>query len=260
MPKLYKFTKLSSFLNKNNFPKANASQESLVITAVDFKQAYSAKQISFDSDGIYYTVNGTKVKGFMFLGEYSTAEYGGKPKIHTQKCDTIQRFLSKGTFKARYLWSNSRVVTYRDRDIPSKEYKDCRLSICGHCKKMEGYSTIKTSEQFFKKFTKDLKITKPKSEKTDIFGYSFGWEKISKRYREKHNYTCEQCKVSVEDRFDRKYIHVHHVDNNKQNNNSSNLKCLCIDCHSKVDKYHKKNFGSGFRARELMAFRKKYKS
>ena len=31
----------------------------------------------------------------------------------------------------------------------------------------------------------------------------------------------------------KKDLHVHHIDGVKWNNNSNNLKVLCIDCHSK---------------------------
>ena len=50
--------------------------------------------------------------------------------------------------------------------------------------------------------------------RSDMFGYTWDWEKISEAYREKKNYICEKCKIEVEP-LDRFYIHVHHKDKDK---------------------------------------------
>ena len=80
---------------------------------------------------------------------------------------------------------------------------------------------------------------------TNLFGYTRDWEYISREYREKHEYTCENCGLKLEDDYDRQYMHVHHISGDKLNNNESNLKCLCLYCHSHVDKIHYKNLTSG---------------
>ena len=79
----------------------------------------------------------------------------------------------------------------------------------------------------------------------DIFGYTRNWDDISRKYREKHDYTCEECGLRIDNLYDRQYIHVHHIDANKLNNTESNLRCLCLRCHSSVDKFHRKNLREG---------------
>ena len=84
------------------------------------------------------------------------------------------------------------------------------------------------------------------------------WEKISREFRESHNYTCEECGITIEDPFDRQFIQVHHKNGDKTDNNPKNLKCLCINCHANVDSTHKKNFNRGANAILLDDFKRKY--
>ncbi|MFW1170101.1 HNH endonuclease, partial [Vibrio parahaemolyticus] len=62
-------------------------------------------------------------------------------------------------------------------------------------------------------------------------GYSDDWSKISSHYRVERNFECEECEVNM--RSNRALLHVHHVSGVKSDNRPSNLRALCIDCHSK---------------------------
>lgn len=70
-----------------------------------------------------------------------------------------------------------------------------------------------------------------------------GWQKISKRIRERDHYTCQQCQKT-----DKKLL-VHHIDwkgkrrgvpTHKWNNEDSNLVTLCYKCHNSIHR-HKSN-------------------
>lgn len=58
--------------------------------------------------------------------------------------------------------------------------------------------------------------------------YSFGWEEISKRIRERDSYICQNC-----GKFGN---HVHHIDRDRKNDNDDNLITLCPSCHGGVKK------------------------
>lgn len=60
--------------------------------------------------------------------------------------------------------------------------------------------------------------------------YAKDWEYVSHQYRSEQNFVCENCGVDLSRR--KFLLHTHHVDQNKANNNFSNLKALCVLCHA----------------------------
>ena len=60
--------------------------------------------------------------------------------------------------------------------------------------------------------------------------YSIDWDEISQKYREQQNYTCENCQINLS--HSKKYLHVHHINEVKSDNDFNNLKVLCIKCHA----------------------------
>ena len=68
---------------------------------------------------------------------------------------------------------------------------------------------------------------------------------LFKAFRETKNYKCENCSYKLPDMQFSKFIQTHHINSfDKLNNKRSNLKCLCVKCHSTVDDYHRKQFTS----------------
>ena len=233
--------------------------------------------------------SGVKHVGFLYLQDYKLDEYG-PPKYHLCNCSTIQQFKLNGFFN-KYRWANTEAVTVINRDTGVEVHYD-HLDLCKNCasiiRSLAGQVTFQTSEEFvcFVKhkvykneeagynglygesgvaaIANDIRkelglIDIDPSAEYDIFGYVHGWEQISKAFREKHNYTCAKCGICIEDPIDRRFIHVHHKDGNKANNNENNLVCLCIDCHAHIDAHHEENFSSGANSVLLKAFKKKYK-
>ena len=98
----------------------------------------------------------------------------------------------------------------------------------------------------------------PEQVEVDIFGYTRDWEEISKAYREAHDYTCENCGLKIDDLYYRQYMHCHHIDGNKLNNSNSNLKCLCLRCHSQVDDNHRRNLTTGANRFAFEDFERQY--
>jgi len=70
--------------------------------------------------------------------------------------------------------------------------------------------------------------------------YSKNWNIISKKVKERGSYICKNCGFRPSDSYEKRFIHTHHINGDKQNNFEDNLKLLCIKCHSDVDIYHKR--------------------
>lgn len=76
----------------------------------------------------------------------------------------------------------------------------------------------------FNQLPKYTEFTAPKNEYTDE------WREISNKYKEFKNWICESCGGDFS--RNKSYLDTHHIDSNKYNNNYSNLKALCKDCHA----------------------------
>lgn len=61
--------------------------------------------------------------------------------------------------------------------------------------------------------------------------YTPDWSIISRKLREEYNWTCQNCQIQLENNLKR-FLHVHHINGQKTDNKSANLKVLCIRCHS----------------------------
>lgn len=199
-----------------------------------------------------------KQQVFLYKRDYHLEKYG-KPRFHICKCEKIEEFISSGGFREHYVRANSDPVPVIDLDNGRWEEDIDGLPLCQYClNKVREYGRISSTE-----FVELLKQAKgpeenPEVQEVDIFGYTRDWEDISRRYREEHDYTCERCGLKITDIYDRQYIHCHHKDMNKLNNKKSNLECLCMRCHSRVDSFHLKNLTSGANRIIIAEFNRKY--
>lgn len=255
-PSFGTFEKSNQTLDKRHYPKVEGGSGFKVIK-VDFEKASKDDKIDFREDGIYYTdEEGIKRKGYMFIKEAWYTFEGKKqklPKFHLVECETIKDFIKNGRFKYRFEWSNSNVNDIIDKGDNHKKHPDQVLPLCTYCSKQIADS-VPTTEAFFESLNETERQTT--DIEVDLFGYTKDWEAISRKYKEGVNYTCETCQRQPKSDMDSRYWHTHHKDSDKLNNEASNLACLCIECHSKVDESHGDNFkGSA----SLVAFLKKYK-
>lgn len=237
---IYDFNRLKRFLESRGMHvgKAEAYRP---IENVDVDINDLRNNIEFTNEGIFLkTPEGDKQQIFLYKRKYHMQEFG-KPRYHICKCKTIEEFMARGTFRLEYRRANTESVKVIDMDDHDREKIVSDLPLCQNCMEVINDYTRRTSSDFVK-ILQEAK--KEETTDVDMFGYTYDWEKISEAYREKKNYICEKCKIEVEP-MDRFYIHVHHKDKDKTNNNESNLRCLCIRCHSRVDATHRKNFSKG---------------
>ena len=85
-------------------------------------------------------------------------------------------------------------------------------------------------EDFFLSYS-TLFRTLPSAIRQKQGGYSSDWSEISKALRKKRNWCCESCKLDLSK--NPQLLDAHHVNGNKADNDESNLKALCKDCHRK---------------------------
>jgi len=61
--------------------------------------------------------------------------------------------------------------------------------------------------------------------------YTLDWDSISKQYRKKQHYICQDCGVDLNS--EKYLLHTHHLNRDKYDNREENLIALCANCHKK---------------------------
>ncbi|MBR6629404.1 MAG: HNH endonuclease [Bacteroidaceae bacterium] len=259
---IYEFKGLKNLLTSLGYQveKATGYRE---VENVDVDLNDLQNNIDFTEDGIFLidANDGSRQQIFLYKRNYRLRTYG-KPRFHIRKCKVIQDFMDLGTFRQEYRRANTNPVLVCDVDDNNTDKLVDDLPLCKYCARMvaQEYQGMHSKE-----FVEILREASENSEENiggtvevDIFGYTKDWEMISKAYREEHNYTCECCGVHIDDPYDYYYMHVHHINGDKTNNRKSNLRCLCIRCHSQVDEIHISNFSKGAKRILVSQFNEKY--
>jgi hypothetical protein len=173
-------------------------------------------------------------------------------KYHIYKCSTISQMFDSGR-KHRYKINNRENGTFyyklfNKNNKKLDERENQKLNICKNCLKqfLNRYPSDYEVENFNLKlfhhknnsfFSFDTsKLEKGEDAKNNE--YSRQWREISTQFKAKKNYTCEKCDWKANNSYQKKFIHTHHQNGDKTNNGKDNLKVLCIECHSNVDRYH----------------------
>lgn len=246
---IFDFAPLKAFLQSRGYKVGNRKPYEPVppddVTVDDLRNG----TIEFSSDGIFVKCSdGVERQVFLYKKDYHLQQYG-LPKFHICKCSVIDEFVNSGGFGQHYVRANAEPVPVIDLDEVDYNQRDktvTGLQLCKLCKRIiAGYGNINSTEfvEMLKAANKGQQVNEDLER--DIFGYTRDWESISKRYREQHKYTCENCGIKIEDDYDKQYVHVHHINGDKLINDESNLKCLCLYCHAHVDNHHYRRLTTG---------------
>ena len=165
-------------------------------------------------------------------------------RFHVSDCSKIREMRLIGRFN-RYVATNN-VSGYFEIESSKNYYGQsytakAALKICKRCLinlNYKGYSSKEEDIRIFNNFSLDeffseysscfAYMPKAWAENTKV-GYTRDWQEISKATREKAGYICSRCSIDLSK--NKNLCHVHHVNGVKNDNNASNLKVLCIDCH-----------------------------
>ncbi|WP_424409569.1 HNH endonuclease [Pasteurella sp. PK-2025] len=163
-------------------------------------------------------------------------------KYHLTDCKTLTEMKEKGRF-ARYHVTTNKDGYFQINDGISRT-EEVRLNVCKNCLDKINYKNYRHSpyqhkNKVFREFNLNDFFAEyqtyfqnvPEYKNQDKIGYTKNWQEISDNYRKEKQYCCENCRVDLSSH--RSLLHTHHKDGNKQNNDRSNLKALCVECHSK---------------------------
>lgn len=185
------------------------------------------------------------------------AEYGGRasmPKYHLAMCSTLSKMMEAGRFKTRYVVAtrdDGKFSIQRIRgDIAVKGEE--QLKVCQQCLDELGFKSFSmrmpvhqrqeavsrfSIKMFFDEFGKSCVWAMPKYDALSAPAnvYSPVFYRISKALKEKRGYRCEEakCRIDLSAASDRRFLHAHHLNADKSDNHPTNIKLLCIRCHSK---------------------------
>lgn len=259
---LYKFEHLERFLNNMGAPTAQGRSFQEIKRVLN--TSIQRKEVELKSDGIFCTVDGYEHQGYIFNQKPDIERYKGKlPRFHIAQCDVVR---NRKDLSGDYIWTNSEKVQLYDRGKPSQPpYPRAGeltvLELCGFCRSMveQKVSTMFNTAIFHKYLVDQYEAAQPiVPVVTDIYGYTLDFTIVSRKIRKERGYICEKCDLDLSHGYDRQYLHVHHRNGNKTNNDSTNLECLCIGCHSEVDEKHTHNFASRINKRKLDEFNKRF--
>lgn len=255
---IFDFAPLRNFLERKGYHVGNRQAYEPFMPEDVKPEDITNGSMEFRNDGIFVLgSDGRERQVFLYKKKYHLG-YGKPPKFHICKCSVIDEFINMGR-RDEYVRANTDPVPVIDLDDGRKVKEVEGLPLCNYCRNMiADYGSIST-----KQFVDILKSANGDNHENenlelDLFGYIRNWETISKQFREKHNYVCEQCGLKIEDDYDKQYMHVHHINGDKLNNDENNLKCLCLYCHAHVDEHHYKRLTSGANKYSYCTFVDKY--
>ncbi|SFV70445.1 hypothetical protein MNB_SV-13-2000 [hydrothermal vent metagenome] len=188
---------------------------------------------------LYTTENGGVVRTIAWKASKRSEYYQGEKRastFHLYRCEALKQMEEDNQIGTYRLTGDPRgyyAVTFGDIN----QTKKVESRICRRCESMY-------EQQERKKFTmRNLKdylekeqdgyespITIEEHKARQQVTYSENWSEIAKKYKSNINYRCEECQLHLLD--DKRYLEAHHIDKDIGNNSRSNIRLLCISCHS----------------------------
>ena len=174
-------------------------------------------------------------------------------KFHLTKCAAISNAFNNKR-DSRYVVSlrtdGQFKINLLEEGVIKKEGLIEPMAVCKYCLgeiDYQGYRTGPSNEKkrifknfelkkYFSLYSKDTSLNPSRFRNANdapINEYPPNWNEISKAERERKHFKCEGCTKNLSKKEHRKFLHVHHRDGDKSNNQKNNLEVLCIKCHSK---------------------------
>ena len=204
-------------------------------------------EIEINTDGTF-EYKGQKVLIYIrdqyFFPNDPTREY----KFHICNCETIDSYFRSQRID-RYVVSTRKTgeflvnVNHRYTGELLEEKAIKKMNVCKNCLKAMRYNGYENHskdtniynsfslKEFFEKYNTNITTVPHYTEiNAPPNTYSESFNDISEMVRTQSNWRCDNC--GLEFKKNRKYLHTHHINGIKSDNNPNNLKSLCIKCHS----------------------------
>lgn len=202
---------------------------------------------------------GRRVLLYLRDSTQSSIKQYGAPKFHFAFCTKLEEMNANQTFD-KYLVASREDGLFKINVIADgvAHAKYLKLDVCRYCLGLiswQGYRTDLTEEEklhrvksfnlkhFFNEYPANILSVQSKynSENAPLNDYVENWGDISKSFKQRNRYSCSRCQIVLEGSLS-KYLHVHHKNMIKNDNEDRNLMCLCIKCHAEQPSHdHLKN-------------------
>ncbi len=169
-------------------------------------------------------------------------------KFHIAECSKLEEMREKDSLD-RYIVTTDlsgdfRVYGAENAKEDAKQHY-VRLDVCRHCLTYLNYKDYVNCnkagrdkiveefklDEFFSLYSSMFEYLPQEQFKHRYEGYPEDWKEVSKQYRKKMGYTCENCGVNLSS--NKRLIHAHHNRRIKSRCLPQDLKALCLDCHRK---------------------------
>lgn len=161
-------------------------------------------------------------------------------RYHLCNCSTLQQMRASGR-EARYLITErddgffkvNAVGGYMGYNTGSGEVK---MELCSNCmtdllRNNKFFSPFSLRE-YFKKYNSSVPRTiRKETSVTRVQSYTPDHNDCAREFKKLARYKCQICELDCNNH--QSLLHMHHRNGDPSNNNSYNIKILCVDCHSK---------------------------
>jgi hypothetical protein len=172
------------------------------------------------------------------------------PRFHVAYCRTLKEMRNNNRLH-RYVVATKDTGEFSVRVNQSAELVERKLAVCQNCLDYLSYGSFELNwdevlrrravsqfliREFFDRFPKSLHHFLPKYDEKSApeNKYPPDFNQVSFEIRQSRGWRCEsaECGIYLGSSEHRKYLHVHHLDGQKNNNSNDNLQALCLYCHA----------------------------
>ena len=233
------------------------SPDRLTLKELDSLNSNTGLEISID--GIIVRKDGTlSYKGkqvVVYIRDKS--QYGltyNDPRFHLANCATLIYMRHNKQF-GKFVATSSKTGIFEMNIMRNNNPYPItkKLSVCQNCLDFLRIGNFSLSQSnavrenavanfslhgFFETYSKTFHLDLPKydAETAPINSYGPGFSETSAKFKARNTYLYQEltCGVDLSKLDHRKYLHTHHINAEKYDNNESNLRSLCIYCHANM--------------------------
>lgn len=261
LPNFYEFEPLNTVKSKMGIPRNVYGTFTVLVdasrlTKVELEKLTSANGLDISADELTILPDGTLAyknsRVILYIRDITV--YGNKeiqPKFHLADCITLQQMREQKRFD-RYVVStrtdglfNLNVINDGQSRV---ELQD--LSVCQNCLNFLHFNKFEMKwsksirfdfvrlfkiDNFFDQFPRSIYQNTPKynSDNAPLNIYADNFDEISQKVRSASEWCCQKCGNDLSAPENRKWLHAHHINGLKYDNNKENLAAICIGCHAK---------------------------